>query len=56
VSAGEGDSIVIFRGARVPHVIRKRGDDWELIGDCYVHGIMHGSFFDEKRCKTYNLM
>jgi hypothetical protein len=37
-----GDRIALFKGGKLPFVIRSRGSDWELVGDCYVHGIMHG--------------
>jgi hypothetical protein len=44
----EGDVIVVFEKACIPFVIRKtRSDDcdgqkYELLGEAYVHGIMHG--------------
>jgi hypothetical protein len=37
-----GDVVVIFEGFRMPFVLRKSGNDWKLVGDCYVHGIMDG--------------
>ncbi|KAF2501313.1 hypothetical protein BU16DRAFT_577499 [Lophium mytilinum] len=39
-----GDRIVVFVGARTPFVIRPgRGrEGFEVVGDCYVHGIMKG--------------
>ena len=39
----QGDVIGIFTGGRVPYVLRRRGDFFELIGYCYVHGFMDGS-------------
>lgn len=48
--AKPGDVICILRGGQTPFVLRPKGtsDDgaqlWELVGDCYVHGIMDGSF------------
>lgn len=41
-----GDSIAIFRGARVPYTIRKvEGNDcWTLIGESHVYGLMDGEF------------
>lgn len=39
----EGDTIVLFLGAQVPFIVRKRDNgNYQLIGDCYVHGIMDG--------------
>lgn len=38
----KGDVIVIFTGCPVPYVLRKRGNFFELIGHCYVHGFMDG--------------
>lgn len=40
-----GDSLVVFNGAPVPHIIRKRegdGKEYELVGVAYVRGMMHG--------------
>jgi hypothetical protein len=40
-----GDSVCILKGGRVPYVIRKVSEEssyFNFIGDCYVHGIMHG--------------
>jgi hypothetical protein len=37
-----GDVVVILEGFRTPFVLRKSGDDWRLVGDCYVHDIMDG--------------
>lgn len=36
------DLICVFDGGRVPFVVRKRGPAYTLIGECYVHGMMHG--------------
>ncbi|KAF2844983.1 HET-domain-containing protein [Plenodomus tracheiphilus IPT5] len=43
--AREGDQIVVFEGACVPFAIRRLGvgkQEWEMLGEAYVHGIMHG--------------
>ena len=45
-SAREGDSICVFIGAEVPFVLGRSGDEYRLVGDCYVHGIMKGEALD----------
>ena len=45
MSAKVGDIICVFAGGRVPYVIRETQDGsiyFNFIGDCYVHGMMHG--------------
>ncbi|KAK8006975.1 hypothetical protein PG989_000965 [Apiospora arundinis] len=46
-----GDQVWIFRGGRVPFVVRPRDDDangekkesdYTFVGECYVQGIMQG--------------
>ena len=37
-----GDVVAILEGFRTPFVLRKSGDNWKLVGDCYVHCIMDG--------------
>jgi hypothetical protein len=42
------DKICIFSGSRAPFIIRKREDGcYSLIGDAYIHGIMHGEAVEE---------
>ena len=48
----KGDSIVLLKGGRLPFVVRKEGENWAVLGSCYIHGIMSGERFDEKRCRT----
>jgi hypothetical protein len=46
----EGDLIVIFHGSNVPHVLRNTGasnDDYRLIGEAYVLGIMDGEYISD---------
>ena len=39
-----GDEVCILRGGAVPFVLRKDGSvkAWKLVGEGYIHGIMHG--------------
>ncbi|KAI1410259.1 hypothetical protein F5Y13DRAFT_168033 [Hypoxylon sp. FL1857] len=46
----EGDKIILVEGSRVPLVLRLQVNGWELIGDCYMHGIMQGEAFDITKC------
>ena len=50
-----GDTITIMHGGRVPFILRQREneDKWELIGDCYVDGVMHGEAFDKTKCRDF---
>ncbi|KAI1868094.1 uncharacterized protein JN550_006582 [Neoarthrinium moseri] len=43
-SLNTGDEVWIFDAGKVPFVLRKNGNDgtYKLIGETYVHGIMHG--------------
>ena len=38
-----GDEICVISGGHIPFVVcRQSGDDFQLVGECYVHGIMNG--------------
>jgi len=37
-----GDFCALLLGGDVPFVLRNEGEQQALVGDCYVHGIMHG--------------
>jgi hypothetical protein len=39
-----GDKVVVFHGAAVPFVIQYHPVkmEWTLVGECYIHGLMHG--------------
>ncbi|CAG1963057.1 unnamed protein product [Fusarium graminearum] len=41
-AAEVGDKIAILRGCNTPLVLRKAGDGWKLVGECYMHGVMYG--------------
>jgi hypothetical protein len=37
-----GDKIFVLYGGQVPFILRPKGEFYELIGECYIHGIMDG--------------
>lgn len=41
------DVVVVLYGARVPFVLRRVGEKFELIGPCYVDGVMEGQAVKE---------
>jgi hypothetical protein len=47
----EGDWVAVFSGAATPHVLRavtEGGDEFQVVGDAYVHGLMDGEAFRAK--------
>lgn len=49
-----GDQVVILKGGRTPYILRKKRDHHLLVGECYVHGIMHGEAFgDDVELETF---
>ncbi|KAJ4987004.1 hypothetical protein SVAN01_07545 [Stagonosporopsis vannaccii] len=50
----EGDHVVVLLGSPVPHVLRPVpnrlfDERFELVGECYVYGVMHGEAFHHVR-------
>ena len=48
----EGDSVFLLKGGKLPFILRESGENWRIVGDCYIHGIMDGEAFDDERCAT----
>lgn len=46
-----GDVIAICQGGRVPLTLRPHGENFQLVGDAYVHGMMLGERYEESKCK-----
>ena len=49
-----GDQVCVFTGGWVPFVIRRNQarDGYQLVGECYLHGIMDGEIDDMKELQT----
>ena len=49
-----GDQVALFEGGKLPFIIRGNGSEqYELIGDCIVHGAMSGELYDPKKCSKF---
>ncbi|KAK5651615.1 hypothetical protein OQA88_11888 [Cercophora sp. LCS_1] len=46
-----GDKISLIKGASVPFIVRQKGNKWELVGECYIHGVMSGEAWDPRKMK-----
>ena len=55
-STKEEDCVVLVQGGRISLVLRPRDHHWELLGDCYLHRIMHGEGFEEAKCEEINIV
>jgi hypothetical protein len=42
----EGDIICVPFGGKVPFSLKPLGDQYLLVGECYVHGLMDGEAMD----------
>lgn len=59
--AREGDTIALLQGGNVPFVLRQTIQShekiaWEVIGPCYVHGLMYGEQWKEELCQPITLV
>ncbi|MCJ1316840.1 hypothetical protein MMC15_002161 [Xylographa vitiligo] len=45
-SCQQGDLVCILHGSNVPVLLRAQGNFYEVVGQCYVHGIMEGEAVD----------
>lgn len=48
-----GDTVALFKGGRIPLVIRQVGGQWRLTGDAYIHGAMQGELWKPEDCDTF---
>ncbi|KAI1336694.1 HET-domain-containing protein [Xylariaceae sp. FL0016] len=54
--AERGDMVAIVKGGRVPVILRPEGSKWTFQGDCYVRGIMDGSYYSEEACEDIEVV
>ncbi|VUC22355.1 unnamed protein product [Clonostachys rosea] len=51
-----GDPVALFEGCKTPLVLKEKGNQWELVGPAYVHGVMQGEAWDDTRCVSIDLV
>jgi hypothetical protein len=49
--AAVGDSIMLCKGSKLPLVLHRSGDNWQLVGDCYIDCMVNGELWDESKCE-----
>ncbi|KFY88006.1 hypothetical protein V500_06634 [Pseudogymnoascus sp. VKM F-4518 (FW-2643)] len=54
--ANQQDHIALLRGGRYPVVLRANKSAWDIIGECYVHGIMHGELYQDVGSRKLTLI
>lgn len=45
-AAVTGDTVAVLVGCSTPTLLRKERDGWQVVGECYLHGCMHGEAID----------
>jgi hypothetical protein len=48
-AAQPGDIVAVLLGGNLPYLLRPCGGNFELVSDCYVHGLLDGEAFVEAR-------
>jgi hypothetical protein len=51
-NADDGDCLCILFGCDIPVVLRKTGDSYTFIGECYIYGLMDGEAIKELEAST----
>ena len=49
VTLEKGDLVCVFFGGNIPFILRKSQGKYRFVGECYVHGIMHGESLESGR-------
>ncbi|CAK46256.1 hypothetical protein M747DRAFT_317364 [Aspergillus niger ATCC 13496] len=53
--AKAGDSLALISGGKVPFCLRHELEDYQVVGEAYIHGVMHGEAFKPEDVKTLRL-
>ncbi|GLA44212.1 hypothetical protein AnigIFM63309_002797 [Aspergillus niger] len=53
--AKAGDSLALISGGKVPFCLRHEQEDYQVVGEAYIHGVMHGEAFKPEDVKTLRL-
>jgi len=51
-----GDSVVLVDAGRTPCILRPSKHGWLLVGEAYVHGVMFGEAWDERKVESIDLI
>ncbi len=51
-----GDEVCVLVGAEVPYVLRRKGQAFEVVGECYCHGIMEGEMMIGPKAGWLNIV
>jgi hypothetical protein len=54
-SAQPGDILAILHGCKFPVVLRRHGNCYRVIGECYLHGFMDGEVLDMVKAGKYSV-
>jgi hypothetical protein len=49
------DKVWIIPGARTPFVLRQKDTRYQLVGECYVHGLMNGEAMKKVESGEYKV-
>lgn len=51
-----GECVWLLKGGNVPFVVRDENGTKRLVGEAYIHGIMKGEAFDERKCEDIEIV
>ncbi|KAH6696616.1 heterokaryon incompatibility protein [Leptodontidium sp. MPI-SDFR-AT-0119] len=54
-STKPGDSVAVFTGGTIPHILRQQGLNWTYIGETYCEGIMNGELVQQGEISGVNI-